>query len=249
MGITTPTNKTATTLTGLHLYHFSKSNCSMRVRITLEEKCVPWISHHLDLHKAENITPEYFDIHPKGLVPTLVHDGVVIIESTDIIYYLDDTYASPALRPKNKLDQKKMLSWMRLAADHHIHVKTYMFANQIGKSMAKNKSELDFYRQLQKNEELLEFHVENSLPEGLSKKRIAKATKKLNNCFSRIERKLEEQEWTAGDAFSLSDITWIPLYVTLHSAKFPFENYPNIIRWKEAIWKRPSFQKAVLEWT
>ena len=101
---------------------------------------------------------------------------------------------------------------------------------------------------LQKNEELLEFHAENSLPEGLSKIRTAKATKILNNCFLKIDRKLEEQEWTAGDDFSLSDITWIPLYVTLHSAKFPFENYPNIIRWKEAIWKRPSFQKAVLEW-
>ena len=83
--IVTPTNKGVTELAGLHLYHADMSNCSMRVRMTLEEKNLPWTSHHLDLRKKEAVTPEYFGIHPKGLVPTLVHDGVVHIESNEII--------------------------------------------------------------------------------------------------------------------------------------------------------------------
>ena len=43
--IVTPTNKSATELEGLHLYHADMSNCSMRVRMTLEEKncCGPVI--------------------------------------------------------------------------------------------------------------------------------------------------------------------------------------------------------------
>ena len=77
MTIIESTNKKATELKGIHLYHYRKSNCSMRVRIALEEKKLPWTSHHLDLRHAENVTKDYFSIHPKGLVPTLIHDGVI----------------------------------------------------------------------------------------------------------------------------------------------------------------------------
>ena len=110
MGIVTPTNKEVTELEGLHLYHGGMSNCSMRVRMTLEEKSLPWTSHHIDLRHAENITPEYFGIHPKGLVPVLVHDGVVIIESTDIIDYLDETFPDTPLRPDNRAEEEKCSS-------------------------------------------------------------------------------------------------------------------------------------------
>ena len=102
MAVITPTNKTVETLTGLHLYHGAISNCSMRVRMTLIEKGLAWESHHLDLKKKENISDEYFGINPNGLVPTLIDNGVVHIESNDIIDYLDETYPEPSLRAKNE---------------------------------------------------------------------------------------------------------------------------------------------------
>lgn len=248
MGIITPTNKDVTELKGLHVYHAGQSNCSMRVRMVLEEKGLAWTSHHIDLRKAENATPEYFGIHPKGLVPTLVHDGVVIIESTDIINYLEERFPDPALQPRDAESQQQMQEWLRLAADNHLHVKAYMFANQIGKRMAKTETELAAYRKLQDNDELLEFHAENSSAEGLSAQRVATAANVLDECFSRIEQALSEHEWIVGDAFSLADITWIPLYVTLNNARFPFDPYPDVLRWKAAVRARPSFQKAVLDW-
>ncbi len=248
MGIITPTNKDVTQLEGLHLYHFSMSNCSMRVRMALEEKGLPWTSHHVNLHKAENATPEYFGIHPKGLVPVLVHDGVVFIESTDIIDYLDTTFSDPTLRPVDEAEEAEMQNWMRLASENHIHVKTYMFANQIGKRMAKTEADLETYRELQNNDELREFHKENSSPEGLSAERLADSAETLNNFFARVERQLSRHEWLVGASFSLADITWIPLYVTLNNARFSFEQYPNVLRWKDAVRARGSFQKGVLDW-
>ena len=248
MGVVTPKNKEVTALEGLHLYHGGMSNCSMRVRVTLEEKGLPWTSHHLDLRKAENITPEYFGIHPKGLVPALVHDGVVHIESTDIIDYIDTTFDEPSLRSAGQANQEKMLEWMQLAAHNHIHVKTYMFAHQIGKNMAKTESELALYRELQDNEELLKFHEENSSIDGLSEERITNGTEVLLKCFARLDRELDEHKWIVGDSFSLADITWIPLYVTLNNAGYPFTGYPNVARWKDDVRARPSFKKAVLEW-
>jgi hypothetical protein len=49
--IVTPTNKSVTELEDLHLFHADISNCSMRVRMVLAEKELPWTSHHLDLRK------------------------------------------------------------------------------------------------------------------------------------------------------------------------------------------------------
>ena len=89
MGIVTPTNTEVLEFKGLHLYHAGISNCAMRVRVTLEEKKLPWTSHHLDILNKEHLTPEYFGINPNGLVPTLVDDGVVVIESDDIIDHID----------------------------------------------------------------------------------------------------------------------------------------------------------------
>ena len=68
------------------------------------------------------------------LVPALIHDGVIHIESTDILNYLDKTFPTPCLQPTNDADNKNMFNWMGLAADNHIHVKAYMFAHQIGAS-------------------------------------------------------------------------------------------------------------------
>lgn len=51
MGVIVPENKEVAKLKGLHLYHFGLSQCSQRVRICLEEKGLPWVSHHLNLGK------------------------------------------------------------------------------------------------------------------------------------------------------------------------------------------------------
>ena len=101
MAVIVPTDKSVESLEGIHLYHGDISNCSMRVRMTLVEKGLPWTSHHLDLKLKENISDEYFGINPNGLVPTLIDDGVVHIESNDIIDYLDETYPEPSLRAES----------------------------------------------------------------------------------------------------------------------------------------------------
>ncbi|MBH98240.1 MAG: glutathione S-transferase [Rhodospirillaceae bacterium] len=243
-----PINQKVKNLEGIHLYHFSRSNCSMRVRMVLEEKSIPWTSHHLDLRKAENATEEYFSIHPKGLVPTLVHDGVIHIESTDIINYLDETFPEPALRPNSSKYQQDISDWMSLAANNHIHVKAFMFSHQIGASMKKTEKELTLYRELQNNEELLQFHAENSSAEGLSENRVNNATKILKDCFFQINETLDTTKWIGSQSFSLADITWIPLYITLKNAGFLFSDFNNVKRWAEQIESKPSFQKGIKEW-
>ena len=70
---------------GVHLLHFSGSACSQKTRIFLNLKDIDWVSHPVNLGTQQNYTPWFLGINPRGLVPVLVHDGVVHIESNDIL--------------------------------------------------------------------------------------------------------------------------------------------------------------------
>ena len=64
----------------LELYHHGSSACAAKVRFALGEKQLGWESHYLDLLKGEQFNPDYLKINPKAVVPTLVHDSMVIPE-------------------------------------------------------------------------------------------------------------------------------------------------------------------------
>jgi GST-like protein len=245
----TAQNETVRAVKGIHLYHAGWSNCSMRVRLTLEEKGLAWTSHHLDTRVGEHITAEYFAIHPYGLVPALVHDGDVWIESSDIIRYLDDTFPEPRLTPADDEGLKKLAEWRKLASEIHVSaVKTYVYASGANNRRRKSSAELQHYRSLQTNDELLEFHARSSSATGITSQDLATAEKLLQVAFTRLDQHLGAHEWLAGNQFTLADITWVPLHYTLEQVGFSFAPYPNVLTWVRKIAERPSFNKAVVEW-
>ena len=248
MPIVAPTNLDVLTFKGLHLYHSGISNCAMRVRITLDEKGLPWESHHLNIGKREHHTKEYFGINPKGLVPTLVHDGTVITESDDIIDYLDNVFPDPPLSPAGEAEQKLMYRWLHRATSIHVKaVKTHIYEKRMAKTMSQDEAARTHYEQLQTDPELIEFHRKSD--NGFSQADIEQAQATLDACFDDLEQLLVDREWIAGGHFSLADIAWMPLYFTLKElAGFLFDNRPNVRAWAERIEARPSFTTAVLDW-
>jgi glutathione S-transferase len=76
--------------------------------MALEEKGVAWISRYIDLFKFDQMRPEYLAINPKGVVPTLVHDGKPIRESSVINEYIDAAFAGPSLTPADPLGAARM---------------------------------------------------------------------------------------------------------------------------------------------
>ncbi|GLS91185.1 maleylacetoacetate isomerase [Psychromonas marina] len=250
MAIITPTNKSVLSLKGLHLYHTGFSNCAMRVRMTLEEKGLEWVSHPIDLMKDENLSAEYIGINPNAVVPTLVDDGVVIIDSADIIDYLNEKFTSGSLSPNTNSDQQQMYDWIYLARDNHLSIKTYMYSNMRGlPSRKKSAQQMDEYRNKQTfDAALVEFHERNSSEQGFSQKELHKAKTVIDDCFQKMDNRLKDNPWLAGDHFSLADIAWIPQLVILKVVGYPLENYPHLEKWKASIIERPSFKNGVLAW-
>ena len=68
---------------GLHQLHFRGSACSQKVRALLREKGIKYKSHPVNLARNEHVSAWYLGINPRGVVPALVHDGVVHVESNE----------------------------------------------------------------------------------------------------------------------------------------------------------------------
>jgi glutathione S-transferase len=84
----------------LELYHAGLTSCPKKVRHCLHEKGLHYQSRFVDLMRFEHHDPAYLALNPNGVVPTLVHDGAVVIESGVINEYLDEVFPDLPLRPE-----------------------------------------------------------------------------------------------------------------------------------------------------
>ena len=232
---------------GLHLYHFSLSNCAQRVRIFLSEKNLSWESHHLDiLKKKENLEEEYLAINPKGLVPALVHDGKVVTESADILLYLEDMFPEPSLIPSDPGLKAEMEEWVKLASSTHLStIKTFVYGTM--GSITKQGVDMDAYANVQMDEELIAFH--NKALDGFSKEEVEAAHNRILELFNRIESRLGDQQWLLGDEFTLADIAWVVQnFLYLNMMEGNLDDFPRFSAWAKRFTRRPSFKEGILDW-
>src|ERR1700709_2082338 len=96
------------------LYNAPQSTCSQRVRFVLNAKGLPFEEHKLDLLAGDQLKPEYLALNPNGVVPTLDHDGQIVIDSSVIVEYLDEVVPQGAnFTPRDPVKRAAMRSLMR----------------------------------------------------------------------------------------------------------------------------------------
>jgi maleylpyruvate isomerase len=83
------------------LYNFFRSGTSHRLRIALNLKGLPYEYVAVDLRSEQHLQPAFRALNPQGLVPALVDDGRVLIQSPAIIEWLEERHPTPALLPSD----------------------------------------------------------------------------------------------------------------------------------------------------
>lgn len=237
----------------LELYHYDHSTAAQKVRIALAEKHLDWKSHHLDTSVAtrEHFSPEYLKINPRGIVPTLVHDGRVIRESQVILEYLDDEFPEQPLRPASAYDKATMRLWTKLV-DEGLHVHSRVVGMCIVVRHAKTAAgpeELEKYL----NEMPETVRMENdriNIAQGLDSPLLPRAIAYFRDVFEKMDATLARSSWLAGDTFSLADIS-LGVYVTrLKSFQMAplWSNLSHLNEWYGRFIARPAYQEGVVEW-
>lgn len=80
-------------------YYGSGSPYAWKVWLALEHKQLPYDLRVLSFDQQETRAPEFLAISPRGKVPALVDDGLVLTESNAIAEYLDERYPERPLMP------------------------------------------------------------------------------------------------------------------------------------------------------
>ncbi len=228
----------------LVLMHAARSTCSQKVRMALYEKELEWTSQEIDLRKNEHLTPDYLALNPNGVVPTLVHDGHAIIESSVIGEYLDDAFPAKPLRPAEPRALAHMRAWrqyidevptpaIRVPSFQAFIRRTFKDGESFEREAAIRPIRKHFYMKMKSG--------------SFSEQDLSEANEKLQQTIDRMEKALADgRPWLCGDMFTHADICVMPNIVRLDDLKMSdmWAQRPFVTQWYERLQARPAFAKA-----
>ena len=237
---------------GIHLFHFSGSACSQKLRIFFNIKKINWNSHVINLIKQEQFSEWFLGINPRGLVPTLVHDGDVHIESNEIMAYLDDVYKDNKLFPIDLIDEINKDLAFEDSLHHDLRRLTfrYIIPHALGK---KNPSTIDAKEQFEgtiqgkadenKSKEILFW--KNHYQNGITDDEIIESANKFKNIYEDFDKTLKNQKYLKGDEFTVVDLAWYVSTKRLAMAGIPIEKYKNVQKWFSNLDNDANFKKEI----
>lgn len=229
------------------LYHADYSTCSQKVRFALEEKGLDYQSRAMSFRKKEQLKPEYLEINPNGVVPTLLHDGDTIVDSSCILEYLDDVFQGNCLSPDSAIGKAKMREWLRYMEEvPTVAIRTPSFEQVFLPTLRIIGNKKSFDQSASERTLRKGFYRKMNSGAGFSEMEIANSVGQLQATVDRMDSALSKHQWLLGDTFSLVDVSMAPLIDRMNDLglSYHWRNLPSVQRWLESVQSRPSFQKA-----
>lgn len=242
----------------IELYHHGSSVCAAKVRFALAEKgVVPDESHYLDILNGEQFSEEYRKINPKAVVPTLIHDGRIIVESTVICEYVDDAFEGPPLIPADPYARTQMRLWTK-AVDEQLHPAcgelTFVSCHRhIVMRLPPEKLEA-FLNSTPAMSVTATWHERKKeiVRMGFDAPGIDKTIRMYDGYLAKMDEALADTTWLIGEDFSLADVGLTPYVNRLDmlgmDGMWTGGRFPNVERWFNAIKGRPTFKAEFLDW-
>ena len=262
--------------TGIHLFHFPLSLCSMKVRQALAENAVDWTSHLVLLPVYQQYEPEYVRINPRCVVPTLVCNGKVTTDSLNILNYVVTKLSNLDTSQKPSVHEFEAVNfWLNKADGLPIEALTYgdnrgtnkyfLFkkaadggkghefkANLLRKLVKRHENEKQLYDAYRSKLNI----VENTLTIIQTPTRMDALYDSADSILMELETQLlsgpfKENGWLASKKFSLADIVWgVVLYRLEKLGLEPllWSKRAIISQYCEKLFARESFKRGILDW-
>jgi glutathione S-transferase len=196
----------------IRLYGSWFSPFARKVALALELKALPY--DYVDGLLAEN-RAELHRLNPRGEVPVLVDDGVVVINSSDIVQYLDWRHPAPALYPAAAVERVAVRALERLADSRLDPIIV----------------DCSFWRWAERDDQP---------PPGL----MEAAQQDLDTVLDRLEQALtpRPKPWPFG-APGLAECAWFPNLAAVRPMGFALDvaRFPGVVAWLRAMRTHPVF--------
>ena len=236
---------------GVHLLNYQFSACSMKTRIYLNLKKIPFTSHQINLSAGENFSEWFQGINPRSLVPVLIHDGEVHIESNDILEHLEGCFKESPLIPENM--EEKIKELLKFEDNLHVDIRNITFKFLVprflnkGKSVqpkAKNKATLN--GELDSMDDVNRNFWEHYEKYGITDEDASRSLIRFRTALEDLNDKLEDSPYILGAELSLVDIAWFIYATRIQHANYPLQRlHPNVSGWYERLYANVLFRKEV----
>lgn len=234
----------------LTLYDFGNSVCCQKVRVTMRAKGLDWESVFVDLFKAEQYDPKYLKLNPKGLVPTLVHDGKAITESTLICEYLDDAFPEPRFIPVDPWLRTRMRLWSKMVDEGLFEGATEISFSAMFRERMRNMSEEIRERRFRNiGDPRRRDRFMSTYELGARSPFVIHGIAAYERAFKMLEDALSETgPWILGANPSLADINLMPFLARLDYLGLLdlwIEKRPHVMAWWAMAQEWPSFKTGL----
>jgi glutathione S-transferase len=233
----------------LELYHNINSVCAQKVRIALKEKRQEPKDHIMTL-RGDQYEPAYLRLNPNGVVPTLIHNGEPITESSLILYYIDDAFPGPSLMPKSPRQRHRVRMYNKLI-DEYVHNSCTIltFATAFRPAFLKMPPAV---WQAEINKAPLKRRAEYKrgvIEHGLDSEFVTGALGHHRKLLSWMADSLKSGPYLAGESFSNAECAVIPYILRLELLKLNrmWDSYPSVAEWWARMRTRPSVKAAIFD--
>jgi glutathione S-transferase len=232
------------------LYHAPPSTCSQKVRLVLAEKQLAYRSQLIDLFSGGQHASDYVKLNPNHVVPTLIHDGQVIIESMLICEYLEDAFPRWPLMPADPVVRHAIRLWTQYVDRVHVHAGVLSFAVGARRLIVAQGPDAIDANVANVYGEKAKAARRSVLELGVASPLFAESLAAFVAMLDRMAAALDSHRWLAGAEFSLADTAALPYLLRLdHLAMTPLiDARPGVADWYARVAARPSYGPAVTEY-
>jgi glutathione S-transferase len=237
-------------MASLQLHHSIFSASSQKVRLALAEKDLAHVSVAVDLQAGEQHSPAYRALNPRGVVPTLVHDGAVLTESAAILEYLDDVFPEPALRPTDPVMRQRMRAWVRRLDDVHHPANGMMHYAVLGRAalQALPPDRLEAMLQAMPNRRDRALRAA-AARQGVEATEFADAVRTQEEMLDAIDAALADEAFLIGDQITHADLVALPYVARLEQmgliALVDAAGRERLADWYSRMKARPSWAATI----
>jgi len=208
----------------MRLFDFALAPNPRRVRMFLAEKSVEIPLVQVNTREREQFEESFKAINPLSMVPVLeLDDGTCIAESVAICRYIEEIHPQPPLMGTDAKNRAIVEMWNR-----RVEFLGYAPTAEVVRNSLP----------------MFEDRGLSGVPAGVPQipALVERGKQSLGRFFTLLDRQLADNQFVAGTAFTIVDIT---AFVTIEFAKradvqIPDHGTDNVLRWHAEIASRPS---------
>ncbi len=226
------------------LYNAPQSTCSQRVRFVFNAKKLPFDEVKLNLLEGDQLKPDYLALNPNGVVPTLDHDGAIVIDSTVITEYLDEVSPDRSFTPEEPVARAHMRALMHFIDEMPaaaVRVPTFNLAFL----PSFQKMSREAFVAMAESKPLRREFMLTMGQTGFPKVEMEAALGRLRRAYERMDAEIEKSggPWLLGKQISLADVAVMPSLVRIHDLGKPdWLDLPRVVTWFDNIRAHPAFK-------